>query len=52
MPNLFLVFRREEGSAVMAFAKIADQYFADRSKILKADYAIVLDPNLLKTVRR
>ena len=39
------------GAPVMAFAKIADQYFADRSKILKADYAIVLDPNLLKTVR-
>jgi 2-oxoisovalerate/pyruvate ferredoxin oxidoreductase gamma subunit len=39
------------GAPVMAFARIADQHFTDRSKIVKADYVIVLDRNLLKTVR-
>jgi pyruvate ferredoxin oxidoreductase gamma subunit len=35
----------------MAFARIADERFIDRSRIVKADYVIVLHPNLLKTVR-
>jgi 2-oxoisovalerate/pyruvate ferredoxin oxidoreductase gamma subunit len=39
------------GAPVMAFARIADERFIDRSRIVKADYVIVLDPNLLKTVR-
>jgi 2-oxoacid:acceptor oxidoreductase gamma subunit (pyruvate/2-ketoisovalerate family) len=39
------------GAPVMAFARLADERFVDRSRILKADYVIVLDPNLLKTAR-
>lgn len=39
------------GAPVMAFARIAEERFIDRSRIVKADYVIVLDPNLLKTVR-
>ncbi len=39
------------GAPVMAFARIANDRFVDRSRIVKADYVIVLDPNLLKTVR-
>jgi 2-oxoisovalerate/pyruvate ferredoxin oxidoreductase gamma subunit len=39
------------GAPVMAFARIADERFVDRSRFQKADYVIVLDPNLLKTAR-
>jgi 2-oxoacid:acceptor oxidoreductase gamma subunit (pyruvate/2-ketoisovalerate family) len=39
------------GAPVIAFARIADERFVDRSRIVKADYVIVLDPSLLKTAR-
>jgi 2-oxoisovalerate ferredoxin oxidoreductase gamma subunit len=38
------------GAPVMAYARIDEEHFVDRSRIIVADYVIVLDPNLLKTV--
>lgn len=38
------------GAPVMAYTRMAEKRFVDRSRIVKADYVIVLDPNLLNTV--
>jgi 2-oxoisovalerate ferredoxin oxidoreductase gamma subunit len=37
------------GAPVMAFVRINEQRIVDRTPILRADYIIVLDPNLFKT---
>ena len=38
------------GAPVTAYARIDQKRIADRSVISKADYVIVLDPNVLKTI--
>jgi 2-oxoisovalerate ferredoxin oxidoreductase gamma subunit len=37
------------GAPVTAYVRIDEQRIVDRSRIIKADYVLVLDPNLLKT---
>lgn len=37
------------GAPVAAYARIDEQRIIDRSRIIKADYVLVLDPNLFKT---
>jgi 2-oxoisovalerate ferredoxin oxidoreductase gamma subunit len=37
------------GAPVTAYARIDKNRIADRSQIIKADYVIVLDPNVIKT---
>ncbi len=37
------------GAPVTAYARIDQNRIADRSQIIKADYVIVLDPNVIKT---
>jgi 2-oxoacid:acceptor oxidoreductase gamma subunit (pyruvate/2-ketoisovalerate family) len=51
-PQSFPSFSGERrGAPVMAFARIAEQALLNRNRITKADYVIVLDPNLLKIAR-
>ena len=37
------------GAPVTAYARIEERRIVDRSQILKADYVLVLDPNVIKT---
>ena len=37
------------GAPVAAYTRIDEQRIIDRSRIIRADYVLVLDPNLLKT---